>query len=44
VGSWTLAFDDDDDVQEIRELFANDQIEDILFVITFGGRTPEWPQ
>ena len=43
VGSWTLAFTDDND-EQIRNLFANDQIEDILFVITFGGRTPEWPE
>jgi hypothetical protein len=45
VGSWTLTFtNDDDNDEQIRNLFANDQIEDILFVITFGGRTPEWPQ
>lgn len=43
IGSWTLAFTDDNN-EQIRNLFANDQIEDILFVITFGGRTPEWPQ
>jgi len=40
VGSWTLAFADE---QEIRDLFANDQIEEILFVITFGGETAAWP-
>ncbi len=41
IGKWTLAFKDE---EEVRDLFANDQIEDILFVITFGGKTPEWPQ
>ena len=45
VGSWTLTFtNDNDNDEQIRNLFANDQIEDILFVITFGGRTPEWPE
>ena len=42
VGRWRLAFDDDDK-PKIKDLFANDQIEDILFVITFGGETPAWP-
>lgn len=40
VGSLTLTFDE----PEVRDLFANDQIEDILFVITFGCETAEWPQ
>jgi hypothetical protein len=41
IGEWTLAFEDK---EEVRDLFANDQIEDILFVVTFGGETPAWPQ
>jgi hypothetical protein len=41
VGKWTLALEDK---PEIRKLFEDDQIEDILFVITFSGKTAEWPQ
>lgn len=41
VGKWTLALEDK---PEIRKLFEDDQIEDILFVITFGGKSAEWPQ
>jgi hypothetical protein len=40
VGEWELALPDN---EQIRELFATDQIEDILLVITYSGRTPEWP-
>jgi len=40
VGEWKLALPD---TQDIRSLFKNDDIEDILFVITYSGRTPEWP-
>lgn len=40
-GQWELALEDKDDV---RDLFKNEQIEDILFVITYSGRTPEWPE
>ncbi len=37
-GVWTLSF-----TPEIRKLFADEVIEDILLVITYSGRTPEWP-
>lgn len=40
VGIWTLALQD---TPETRELFEKDRIEDILFVITFGGTTEVWP-
>ena len=40
VGEWTLTFEDN---AEVRRLFADGQIEDIVFVITFGGTTPAWP-
>ncbi len=40
VGNWELALPD---TPEIRSLFKNEEIEDILFVITYSGRTPEWP-
>ena len=40
LGEWTLALEDK---PEIRQLLDDDLLEDILFVITFGGTTPEWP-
>ena len=40
VGEWELALPD---TPEIRNLFKAEEIEDILFVITYAGRTPEWP-
>ena len=40
MGIWELA---QPNTQEIRALFKNKEIEDILFVITYSGRTPEWP-
>jgi hypothetical protein len=43
VGEWELALPN---TEEIRKLFGNDgdgDIEDILFVVTYSGRTPEWP-
>ena len=39
-GVWTLALKDK---PEIRKLFEDELIEDILFVITYGGETPAWP-
>lgn len=43
-GDWELALLDElDDGQRPRELFENEEIEDILLVITYAGRTPEWP-
>ena len=50
-GEWELAFDDDPgslsvDIgngRRIRDLFAEELIEDILFVITYQGNTAEWP-
>ena len=40
VGDWRLTLPD---TQEVRKLFDEEAIEDILFVITFAGQTPEWP-
>jgi hypothetical protein len=40
VGEWELALPTD---QAIQDLFRNEEIEDILFVITYSGNTPEWP-
>jgi len=39
-GKWELTFSN---TQEIKNRFKNDEIEDILFVVTYTGRTPEWP-
>jgi hypothetical protein len=40
IGEWTLVLDNK---PEVRKLFENDLIEDILFVITYGGATDPWP-
>jgi len=39
-GTWELALPNTDDV---NNLFKNEVIDDILFVITYSGRTPAWP-
>jgi hypothetical protein len=39
MGNWTLTFEDG---SKRRGIFANDQIEDLLFVMTFTGTTPDW--
>jgi len=40
-GVWELALPDS---QEIRNRFKDEEVEDIFFVITFTGLTPEWPR
>lgn len=47
-GQWELAFADDpgsilSDGRRIRDLFEEELIEDILFVITYEGQLPEFP-
>jgi hypothetical protein len=32
------------DTPEIRSLFHAEMVDDILLVITYGGRTPNWPE
>jgi hypothetical protein len=39
-GEWELRLPN---TEEVRNRFKNEEIEDILFVITYSGRTPEWP-
>jgi hypothetical protein len=39
-GQWELALPDTD---ETKNRFKDEQIEDILFVVTYSGRTPDWP-
>jgi len=39
-GNWELALPN---IEEVRDRFKNEDIEDILFVITYSGRLPEWP-
>ena len=39
-GQWELALPN---ASEVRALFENEAVADILFVVTYGGRTPEWP-
>lgn len=40
VGTWELALED---TPALRERFRREEISDIMLVITYGGRTPEWP-
>jgi len=39
-GEWELALPN---TEEVKNQFKDEEIEDILFVITYSGRTPEWP-
>jgi hypothetical protein len=39
-GEWELVLPN---TVELKQRFAKDDIEDILFVVTVAGRTPEWP-
>lgn len=38
VGEWELVLD-----EQTKMLFEEEKIEDILFVVTYSGETPEWP-
>jgi hypothetical protein len=40
IGEWELALPTD---ETTKELFSKEEIEDILFVVTYSGSTPEWP-
>jgi hypothetical protein len=40
IGEWELGLTND---QQTKDLFKKEEVEDILFVITYSGRTPEWP-
>src|SRR5262249_17883246 len=40
IGEWELALPND---QQTRDHFKNEEIEDILFVITYAAQTPAWP-
>jgi hypothetical protein len=40
VGSWELVLPH---TEEVTARFSSGEIEDILFVITYGGRLPPWP-
>jgi hypothetical protein len=40
IGKWQLSLPN---TGEMKSRFKNKQIQDILFVITYTGRTPEWP-
>lgn len=39
-GEWELTLPN---TEEMRNRFKNEEIEDILFVITYSGKTPAWP-
>jgi Tc toxin complex TcA C-terminal TcB-binding domain/Putative peptidoglycan binding domain/Repeat of unknown function (DUF5648) len=40
VGDWELTLPN---TEEVKKRFQDEEIDDILFVITYSGRTPEWP-
>jgi hypothetical protein len=40
VGEWELSLPN---LEEIKHRFHNEELDDILFVISYAGRTPEWP-
>ena len=39
-GEWELALPN---TEEVRGRFESEEVQDILFVITYSGRTQEWP-
>lgn len=41
VGKWTLVFPN---LQGFKDLFRKDKIRDILFIISYSGDTPPWPE
>ena len=41
IGTWELALPDTEDM---RNRFKNEEMEDMLFVVTYFGRTPAWPE
>jgi hypothetical protein len=41
IGAWELALPD---TPEVRARFRDEEIEDILFVVTYQGQTPQWPE
>ena len=40
VGEWELSLPN---TEEVKKRFQDEQLDDILFVITYQGRTPAWP-
>ena len=40
IGEWELALPN---AMEMKNRFKNEDIEEMLFVVTFSGRTPDWP-
>ncbi|WP_374562910.1 hypothetical protein [Ideonella sp.] len=40
VGDWALTLPD---TEEMRNRFKNEEIDDLLLVLTYEGRTPAWP-
>jgi Tc toxin complex TcA C-terminal TcB-binding domain len=40
VGEWELTLPN---TEEVKKHFLDEELDDILFVITYAGRTPEWP-
>lgn len=46
-GRWTLDLSGalpEPDGRPLSVVFEQEEVEDILFVLTYTGRTPEWPE
>jgi hypothetical protein len=45
IGEWELSLKSNDPVKdkESRDMFKDEEIDDILFVVSCSGRTPKWP-
>jgi hypothetical protein len=43
IGEWQLALPDTDAVRARFKGDGTDRVEDMVLVITYSGRTPEWP-
>ena len=40
MGTWELTLPN---TEEMKDHFKNEEIDDILLVLTYAGRTPAWP-
>ena len=40
IGAWELTLPN---TEEMKNRFKNEEIDDILLVLTYAGRTPAWP-
>ena len=44
IGEWELTLADvPNSLNKVEDVFEQDQVQDVLFVVTYTGRTPDWP-